>query len=93
MNNITEEEQLCAEFVRLTCGCKKADGKPCGTQFPLEYYIEIRAQASLLTRNELDMVLLCSVMTTINMSDNIFIWQTQTFQTYEGSFRIHAQCQ
>ena len=29
-----EQEQLnelskCAEFVRLTCGCSKADGKPC----------------------------------------------------------------
>ena len=38
-----EQEQLnelskCAEFVRLTCGCSKADGKPCSGLFSEEHY-------------------------------------------------------
>lgn len=35
INNLTEEEQLCAEFVCLTCGCKEIDGKQCTTHFPV----------------------------------------------------------
>lgn len=65
-SELTHDEQLCAEFVARTCGCKKADGrKPCSTLFPVEHYINLRAQAALLTRNELDMVLLGSVMSTV----------------------------
>ena len=54
-------EELCTAFVQKTCGCGKANGKPCSTLFPVEHYIQHRAQASLLTRQELDLVLLGSL--------------------------------
>ena len=43
-----EQEQLnemskCAEFVRLFCGCSKADGKPCNELFSEGHYAELRA--------------------------------------------------
>ena len=41
--------ELCTEFVRKTCECVKANGKPCSTLFTLEHYIEHRSLASLLT--------------------------------------------
>ena len=31
-----------------------ADGKPCSSIFPVEYYNETRSQTSLLTRQQLD---------------------------------------
>lgn len=45
--------------------CTKANGKPCSTLFPVDHFINHRAQASLLTTKELDMVLLGSIMTTV----------------------------
>ena len=70
-----EQEQLnesskCAEFVRLTCGCSKADGKPCSGLFSEEHYTELRAQAYFLTHEQLDLVILGSIMATIR-KDNI----------------------
>ena len=60
---------VCRQFMEQTCGCKKIKGGPCSSQFPLEYYIERRAQASLLTRGELDLVMLGSAMCTTRMDD------------------------
>ena len=60
----TNDEEVCNEFLRHTCGCKKAAGSPCSSLFPLEHYVTLRAQSALLTRNELDMVLLGSIMST-----------------------------
>ena len=34
----------CIEFIQLTCGCIKSGGKPCSSQFSVEYYLEQRAQ-------------------------------------------------
>ena len=34
------------------------EGTPCSSQFPVEHYIEARAQASFLTHDKLDLVLL-----------------------------------
>ena len=65
------DEELCTAFVQKTCGCTKANGKPCSTLFPVEHYIQHRAQASLLTRQELDLVLLGSIMTTVLDRDSI----------------------
>ncbi|XP_065901333.1 uncharacterized protein [Dysidea avara] len=65
------EGLLCEEFVVNTCGCKKTDGRPCSSQFTTEHLIEMRAQASLMTHDELDMVILGSLMTTLNRSENI----------------------
>ena len=46
-----------------------ADGKPCSGLFSLEQYIETRAQSSLLTREYLDLVLMGSILSTVNDSD------------------------
>ena len=69
-----EQEQVnelskCAEFVQLTCGCTKADGKPCSGLFSEEHYAELRAQAYFLTHEQLDLVILGSIMATIRKDD------------------------
>ena len=46
-----------------------ADGKPCSGLYSLEQYIESRAQSSLLTREQLDLVLMGSILSTVNDSD------------------------
>ena len=51
------ELSKCREFVRTTCGCSKANGKPCSTLFSEEHYIELRAQAAFLSHEQLDLVL------------------------------------
>ena len=61
---LSNDEDVCADFLRRTCGCKKASGNPCSSLFPLEHYVTLRAQSALLTRSELDMVLLGSIMST-----------------------------
>ena len=67
----TTDETVCREFIEQTCGCKKASGIPCSSQFSLEYYFERWAQASLLTRNELDLVMLGSIMSSTRVDDDI----------------------
>ena len=62
---------VCTTFVQKTCGCTKANGKPCSTLFSVEHYIDHRAQAALLERQELDLVLLGSIMTTVLDRDSI----------------------
>ena len=52
------DEKVCHAFIEQTCGCKKASGRPCSSQFSVEYYLECRAQASVMTRHELDLVML-----------------------------------
>jgi len=34
------DDELCKQFYERTCGCKKADGKPCSSLFPLEHFVE-----------------------------------------------------
>lgn len=58
------DEVACNDFIRHTCGCKKAGGNPCSSMFSVEHYIVLRAQSALLTRTELDMVILGSIMST-----------------------------
>ena len=65
----SNEISKCREFVNNTCGCKMADGKPCSGLFSLEQYIEFRAQSSFLTHEQLDLVLMGSVLSTVNASD------------------------
>ena len=45
-DGIESDVELCTEFVQKTCGCVKANGKPCSTLFTLEHYIEHRSLAS-----------------------------------------------
>ena len=65
------ELKLCREFIQSTCGCKKAKGQPCSSLFPLDHYIDLRAQSSLLTHDELDLTLLGCIMCTIITDENI----------------------
>ena len=59
------ELRLCTNFTETTCGCKKANGKPCSSLFPLDHYIDLRAQSSFLTHDELDLALLGCIMSTV----------------------------
>lgn len=63
------DECVCRDFIQQTCGCKRACGRPCSSLFSKEYYVERRAQASLLTRSELDLVMLGSIMSTTRTDD------------------------
>jgi len=65
----SSEISVCEKFAHDTCGCRLANNKPCSTLFGSEYYIQMRAQASLLTREQLDMALLGSVMSTLMDGD------------------------
>ena len=56
-------------FVMNTCGCTKASGKPCSTLFTEEHYVDLRAQASFLTHEQLDLVILGSIMATVNRDE------------------------
>ena len=71
VEEIMTDEKVCREFIEQTCGCKKASGRPCSSQFSLEYYFERRAQASLMTRNKLDLVMLGSIMSSTRVDDDI----------------------
>lgn len=46
--------------------------KPCRSQFKLEYLLEVRAQAALLTGDQLDMVILGGVIAGMNKGDEIY---------------------
>jgi len=59
------ELEKCVKFVETTCGCTLADGKPCSTLLPLQYYVDYRAQVFFLSREQLDMVLLGNVASNI----------------------------
>lgn len=65
-----DELDKCSQFVRVTCGCTKANGKPCSNLFSEEHYADLRAQAAFLTHEQLDLVILGSVMATINTDDS-----------------------
>ena len=69
--NQINDEDVCKDFIEQTCGCKKASGRPCSGQFSVEYYVERRAQGSLLTRNELDLVMLGSIMATTKSDEDV----------------------
>ena len=60
------EEGLCKKFKQLTCGCRKVPSKkPCSELFLVEHYLELRAQSSFLTLDELDLALMGSIMCTV----------------------------
>ena len=64
------KEDTCRQFKQQTCGCHKVPGrKHCSDQFPVEHYLELRAQSSFLTRAELDLALMGSIMCTVFRDD------------------------
>ena len=66
---VESDYDKCIQFYQRTCGCRKADGKPCSTLFTVEHLVDMRGQASLMTHQELDLVLLGSLMTTLHDHD------------------------
>ena len=59
-------------FVNTSCGCDLAPGnEPCSGLFSVQHYVTLRAQCCLLSKDELDMVLMGSIMSTINNGDHI----------------------
>ena len=57
----------CCDFARTTCGCFKANGNE-------EHYVELRAQAAFLSHEQLDLVIMGSVMATINSDESCRPW-------------------
>jgi len=64
---------LCTKFFECTCSCKKNKGKPCSSLFPLEHYVDMHAQAAAMTNQELNLVLLGLIMTTIHDHDETVV--------------------
>ena len=62
------EYDLRVQFYERTCGCKKGNGKPCSL-FPLEHFVDMSAQVNIMTHQELDLVLLRSLMMTMHNGD------------------------
>ena len=59
-------------FVNSTCGCDLAPGDlPCSGLFSVQHYMTVRVQCCLLSKEELDMVLMGSIMSTVINGDNI----------------------
>lgn len=54
----------CLQGFYWTCGCNKVNERSCSSQFSIEYYIQQSTQASLLTCNELYLVMLGYIMST-----------------------------
>ena len=67
------DHELCVEFYDNTCGCSKADGKPCSTLFHLDHYEELRAQSYIMKHDELDLALMGSLMTTMHNQEDTVI--------------------
>ena len=67
----SEQAAELEKFVETTCGCTLADGKPCSTLLPLQYYVDYRAQVFFLSREQLDMVLLGNVASNIREDDDV----------------------
>jgi len=51
VDKVNSDYDVCVEFVEHTWGCKKADGKPCSSLFPLEHFVVMRSQAFLMTHH------------------------------------------
>ena len=68
---VESDYEKCVQFYQRTCRCQKADGKPCNSLFTLEHFVDMRGQASLMTHQELDLVLLGSLMTTLHDHDAV----------------------
>ena len=61
---------MCRKFKQQICGYRKVPGKQhCSDLFPTDHYLELWAQSSFLTRDELDLVLMGSIMCTVFRDD------------------------
>lgn len=62
---------MCKAFLTKSCGCTLAKGSPCSSLFSLDYYISHRLQAADLSHNELDLVIMGSLMSVVNTANSI----------------------
>ena len=65
------ELSKCDKFLLVTRGCTLTNGKPCSSLFSREYLIDTRAQSFLLSREQLDILLLGSVASTVCDDDDV----------------------
>ena len=88
---------MCKAFITKTCSCTLAKGSPCSTLFTLDFYASHRLQAADLTHNELDLVIMGSLMSVVNMGNNIKdgkhkpVKRKRTFCNYQ--LHGHQVCQ
>ena len=68
-----EERELVSAFVVTGCGCSKASGKPCSTQFSQDYLASVRATCFELSHSELDMAILGQLMGGMNNSSDVSV--------------------
>ena len=73
-SELVSEQSKYDKFLLATCGCTLANGKPCSTWFSRQYLTDTRAQSFLLFREQLDMLLLGSVASTVCDDDDIGQW-------------------
>ena len=83
---MSEEEQKCKGFIERTCGCSINKGSPCSSPIPLEAYVNHRAEAAGLTRDQLDLVLVGAVMSVLNTNE---ITHDKTHK-FKGRQRIYS---
>ena len=62
------------DVCKRTCQWKKADGKPWSLLFPLEHFVDMHRQASAMTHQELDLVLMGSLLTSLHDHDTTVAW-------------------
>ena len=70
-SELVSELSKCDKFLLATCGCTMANGKPCSSLFSRQYLTDTRAQSFLLSREQLDMLLLGSVASTVCDDDDV----------------------
>ena len=68
---VTPDIPMCTLFYTNTCRCDKVQGNPCSTLFTLDYIIEMHAQCSLLSHDELDLVPMGFISSAMLDSDDI----------------------
>ena len=88
MCNLRKHHHQTSLYMKNFIGCDKNKGDTCSKLFPLEHFIEMQAQYSFLTKDELDVMLLgfissammLSKMAVINIPPNVdeSQWPTNT---------------
>ena len=54
-----QEDKIISDFMLAGCGCKKGyGGKPCLSEFSVQYIVSVRQSCAELTRNEFDLVVM-----------------------------------
>lgn len=65
------ERELISHFWTSGCGCNKVSGKPCRSQFSLEYLTFVRESCLELSHSELDMAIMGQLVAGMNTSSTV----------------------